>query len=289
MKNRLLILGGGFGLYGYLPAATETSWEVSTLTRYRNAILGRVELKGILSQVTFVEENKIDIESFDGIVIARDPTRQLDFVKQNSRFHGHFFLEKPIGATLSSSQEILNILQSRKATFSVAYLFPYQSWYKGILSRMSPNFSLSIVWKIPMVEIKSWKNYEQLGGGILSYYGIHLLSLIVELRHEVENLEVDSKPNFFSLRSASSSGSLKFDLLTSDSPSFEVGIVSSKGRFVWRGATPFGMIPTSGLRDPRIPALSEYLSNCSTNNNSVDSILREQKILELRESISKIL
>ena len=38
MTLELGILGGGFGIYGYLPAAVDNGWNVKLLEKYRKTI-----------------------------------------------------------------------------------------------------------------------------------------------------------------------------------------------------------------------------------------------------------
>ncbi len=109
MSKQLLILGGGFGLYAYLPAALKANWQVSTLKRYRNFLSNRTELVDFVGQITFEEEDGLDLDLYAGIVVARNPIEQFKFVQQALDFKGHYFLEKPIGATMDSSLELLKI------------------------------------------------------------------------------------------------------------------------------------------------------------------------------------
>jgi hypothetical protein len=289
VNNQLLVLGGGFGLYGYIPAALKLNLRVATLERYRNFLSNRTELVDFVNQITFVEEDNLDFDMYEGIVVARNPIEQLKFVQQTSVFKGHYFLEKPIGATLHSSLELLKILETRESSFSIAYLFRYQDWYKQILNRSSVDFNLSINWKIPRVENTSWKNEESFGGGLLSYYGIHLLSLIVELKSEIESLRVFYKPDILRIDSIESSKVFHIELSTASSPAFEINLSSAGHNYHWSGLSPFGSMPITGIPDPRIPALAQYLSESREQKDTVKLFLLERRIQELRETISRVL
>jgi hypothetical protein len=289
MSKQLLILGGGFGLYGYLPAALKANWQVSTLERYRNFLNNRTELVDLVNQISFVEEDNLDLDIYDGIVIARNPIEQLKFVKQASGFKGHYFLEKPIGATLDSSLELLEILETRASSFSIGYLLRYQDWYKKILTNSSGDFNLSINWKIPRLQSTSWKNDEELGGGLLSYYGIHLLVLIAELNSEIESLQIIHKPDILRIDSTQSSKVFKIELTAASSPAFEINLSCPSHDYLWSGMSPFGSTPNAGLPDPRIPALAQYLSESREQKDSKKLLLLERRIQELRETISEVL
>lgn len=289
MNRKLLILGGGFGLYGYLPAALKANWDISTLERYRTSLYGRKELDNFANQISFMQEADIDLDLFDGVVIARNPSEQLKFVEQASRYEGHFYLEKPIGATLKSSLDLLKLLELRKSSFSIAYLFRYLDWYKKIFSCGDDLYNLSINWKVPQPKMNSWKIEESLGGGLLSYYGIHLLALVAELNCEVENLDLWYKTDILKIESNKSPRNFQIELSTAESPKFEVNLVTQGDIYKWTGASPFGSIPISGISDPRIPALTEYLSEPRERKDRQDVLLMERRIQELRETISQIL
>lgn len=289
MSKQLLILGGGFGLYGYLPAALKANWQVSTLERYRNFLSTRTELVDFVNQITLVEEDNLDLDIYEGIVIARNPIEQLKFVQQTSDFKGHYFLEKPIGVTLDSSLELLKILETRASSFSIAYLLRYQDWYKKILTGSIGDFDVSINWKIPRVESASWKNDDTFGGGLLSYYGIHLLVLIAELNSEIESLQLFYKPDILRIDSNESSKVFHVELSVASSPAFEITLSSPSHNYHWNGMSPFGSTPIAGLPDPRIPALAQYLSESREQRDSKKLLLLERRIQELRETISQVL
>lgn len=289
VNKQLLILGGGFGLYGYLPAALKLNWRVSTLERYRNFLSNRTELVDLVNQITFVEEDSLNLDLYGGIVVARNPIEQFKFVQQTSDFKGHYFLEKPIGVSLDSSLKLLKILETRASSFSIAYLFRYQDWYKKIRTGSNDDYNLSISWKIPRVENTSWKNEDSSGGGLLSYYGIHLLTLIVELKSEIESLQLFHKPDILRIDSSEGSKVFHFELSTASSPVFEISHSSQGGSYHWSGASPFGSIPIAGIPDPRIPALAQYLSESWEQKGSIKILLQERRIQELRETISRVL
>ena len=289
MNNQLLILGGGFGLYGYLPAAMQTKWQVTTLSRYKSFLEGRVELSGLLNRVTFVAENDLDPNNFDAVVIARTPQQQIDFVRSNLSFEGHLFLEKPLGNTATSTSELLDVLQSRKSNFSVAYLFRYQDWYRAIASQKQSECSVTINWRITPSRNQNWKKQIDAGGGILSYYGVHLLSLIVDFEYDLQSLQINYGEDFLGIRSRNSLSQLDIKLTVDSVAGFEIDLKSLTGNHHWIGASPFGINPTPEIPDPRIPALIEYLSGWKTHRDLAESIAHERKILRLRQTISEIL
>ncbi len=289
VSGQLLILGGGFGLYGYVPAAIQTSWQVTTLSRYKGLLENRTELSGLLNQVDFISETDLDPQFYDAIVIARTPRQQFDFVQANPTFQGHYFLEKPLGDTEESTLQLLDTLQSRKSSFSVAYLFEYQEWYKHLASGENLGTDVAIDWRISSPKNRSWKESPDAGGGILAYYGVHLLSLIVDCAYDLRNLEISHQTDLLEIKLKNSSREISLKLSVGQISSFEVVLKGRNGVYHWSRETPFGVIPTPGIPDPRIPALIEYLSGWSKHKSLSEFVTKERKILELRQTISAIL
>jgi hypothetical protein len=246
-------------------------------------------LSGLLNRVNFVAEDILDPNIYDAIVIARTPQQQIDFVRSNSSFGGHFFLEKPLGNSVKSTSELLDVLQSRKSSFSVAYLFEYQEWYRSIASQKLSECSVNIDWRITPSRNQNWKKLIDAGGGILSYYGVHLLSLIADCEYDSQSLQIINGEDFLRIRSENASRQLDFKLIVDDVAGFEINLKSLTEIYHWSGASPFGMVPTPGIPDPRIPALIEYLSKWKTHKTLAEAIAHERKILRLRQTISKIL
>jgi len=242
-----------------------------------------------LNRVTFVAESDLDPNIYDAVVIARTPQQQIDFVRSNSSFEGHLFLEKPLGNTVKSTSELLDVLQSRKSNFSVAYLFLYQDWYRAIASQKQSACNVTINWRITPSRNQNWKKQIDAGGGILSYYGVHLLSLIVDCEYDLQSLQINCGEDFLGIRSKNSSSQLDIKLRVDDVAGFEVNLKGLTGNYHWSGASPFGINPTPEIPDPRIPALIDYLSGWQTHKDLAESIAQERKILRLRQTISEIL
>ena len=82
MTLEIGILGGGFGIYGYLPAAVGNGWNVKLLERYRKSIQDRVELNYCLESCVFVQDESELLGSVDYLVIARIPKEQYRIISR---------------------------------------------------------------------------------------------------------------------------------------------------------------------------------------------------------------
>lgn len=289
MNNRLLILGGGFGIYGYLPAALKANWNVATLSRYKADLNARVELSNLVHQVSFVDENNLDPNSYDAVVVARTPQQQVNFIRANPSFSGHLFLEKPLGDSVNATTEVLDFLEFHKLRFSIAYLFQYQDWYQKIFLKRHSGYKVMIDWRITPNVNQNWKNEIGAGGGVLSYYGVHLLSLIIDCEYSLGDLIIKYDPNCLEVTSTNLQRPLNVKLSIDKTAAFKVDLDNHSNGYHWSGISPFGIKPTAGLPDPRVPALIRYLSDEERHQNLVESISKERKILEFRQTIFNLL
>ncbi len=287
MTKRLLILGGGFGMYGYLPAAIYRGFNVSTLDRYQATIQERFELREFLSEINFIGSEPLKFDDYDAVVIARTPAQQMELVKQNLNYRGHFFLEKPLGNSLTNHSKLLDILIRNHLRFSVAYLFRYAEWYKPAIDSIVLGEPLRILWSLPHGESESWKKVESDGGGLLTYYGIHLLSLLAEAKISKDSLRLSSAENLIEIFSRNKK--ISFQIYYSSNSSFKVYTGESDAIPKWDLYSPFGSTPAKGLRDPRIEMLSEYLACIDAGMNNATYANLEIAILELRTCLESLL
>lgn len=289
MKKKLLILGAGFGLYGYLPAAIKNGYSVYTLDRYQSFISSRNELSQYISRVRFVKEEFVDFHWFDGVVIARIPENQLDLVDANLDFKGHIFLEKPLGTNSDTHEYLVDRLSLCNTDFSVAYLFRYLDWYRHVLGIQGEDCSINIDWRIPDGGEESWKRDNRLGGGLASYYGIHLFSMLVDIGGSPHSMEFRKSSSSLIISGVTHSTSFRFSVSYSQIPSFQVKIRNISGVRSWNLLSPFGPLPTAGISDPRLPGLSEYLQNWGVDETFGDRIIHERKVIEFRRIVERLM
>lgn len=274
-------------MYGYLPAAIYRGFNVSTLDRYQSTIEERFELREFLSEINFVGSEPLKFDDYDAVVIARTPAQQMELVKQNLNYRGHFFLEKPLGNSLENHSKLLDILSGNHLRFSIAYLFRYAEWYKPTINSIILGEPLRILWSLPRGESESWKKVKSDGGGLLTYYGIHLLSLLAEAKISKDSLRLSSTENFIEIFSKDKT--ISFQICYSTNSSFKVYTGDTDSIPKWDLESPFGSTPAKGLRDPRIEMLSEYLACINAETNNANYANHEIAILELRTCLEPLL
>lgn len=274
------ILGGGFGIYGYLPAVHKLGFEILLLDRYEKKLIERAELRDFLPSIRFCESEEVLIEASDCLVFARTPILQYHFISQNTKAltsKKHVFLEKPLAINSHHSNELLELLTQNRINFSIAYLFRYTKWYQEISNTVSDNRSFSIKWQIPVVNTE-WKNKSSLGGGPLRFYGIHFFPLFFELGVDLSKISVSDDTSSFRIEDLGYS-KIKVDgVLVDKNPFFRVNELST-GASIFSASTPLGERSTFGLPDPRIPIIEKYLAQQLFGPSSIDKTILFEKEL----------
>ena len=96
------ILGGGFGLYGYLPAVAErTGGQIHTLEHYRETIRKRQDIKDYENRVVFEKDAKAVFACCNAVIIALRPADQELLLAEilDQKWTGKIILEKPLART----------------------------------------------------------------------------------------------------------------------------------------------------------------------------------------------
>ena len=283
------ILGGGFGLYGYMPACLGLGWKVHTLRRYHDIIVNRPELQSYVSQIDFHDHEESLTSTVDALIFARDPDSQEKLVKFIDRSFDHLFLEKPLTSNVVKHIEVLDRLVAKKQNFSVGYLFSYTGWFNQVLSLASMKCltNVEIEWSIKPNE-SDWKFNKKSGGGLGSYYGIHFIPLIISMGLTLGDIRVTSSEKSLVISSLKESVidlSIKIDLL--GSPRFDLtldGVVDGKTMKSSLGS-PFGDVPIKGIPDPRIGMLIRYMDFQVQNNPIEENVMIENAVIEYRKLI----
>ena len=111
-----LIIGSGFGIYGYLPAIYKNSKKIFLNIKYKKKIEKRIELIRYLKRVIWYFDIKDINCNIDYVIIAQNPKKQFLVTKRILRLlkPKHLFLEKPISHTPSQSLNFIEFLEKKK-------------------------------------------------------------------------------------------------------------------------------------------------------------------------------
>lgn len=266
-----VIFGGGFGLYGYLPALLYSGYDVCLPRRYKPILQGREDGRLWIEKVHWVEDERAALDLAETIVIAKPPQYQAECVRA-ALLHGRrlkkLFLEKPLAPSPSEAADLLALLRRRQIPFKIAYLFLYEPWLESLAKVVhQQENTISIHWSFLAHhfrhDLKNWKREQSEGGGALRFYAIHLLAAAVYLGYSsVREAALEKDARCFS---ACLSGEGRADLLLdvdSGSETTEFLILAGAKQCVVSAEDPFlrGKQLT-GILDYRVEVLHKYLTS----------------------------
>jgi hypothetical protein len=276
------VLGGGFGLYGYLPALLELNKEVYTLKKYKSFMEKRHDLRTYINDVKFISNEQKMLDFVDNVVIARKPNQQLDLINQVSKRFNHIFFEKPLAEKVSDHVRFVQELESIDQSFSVAYLIKHTEWYREVMDFLPDRENLEIKWKIKN-PIHSWKNLSFSDQGLFSFYGIHTAPLVHELSGVKKPIEKCGSSSLI-IRVL---GRLNLTIFLSygNENAFTVKSSGTQDKTIYSSLTPFGNLGGAGIRDSRIDPLKLYIIDSLNKSDSRPNIVVEKFIIDIRTEI----
>ena len=278
------VLGGGFGIYGYIPAIFNNGWDVLTLEKYRDNISERKELLKYQSAIEYAADDSSLIKRCNSLVVARDPNSQVRTIKSLGNFKGWIFLEKPLAPKVSQHEEMLNFLETRD--FSIAYLFPFTKWYELLVEKVLKKeiSKILITWEVLPKE-SNWKWEISKGGGLCDFYGVHFVKLIDHLNISMNSLTCEASKGKIEICGRNGEG-LELIIRISSGRTNKFAVLTAKLKetmiALYMEPSPFGDIGTRGVEDPRVPILAKYLA--AKPSSSVDL---ERKVIMFRRICEK--
>ena len=259
-----LIIGSGFGIYGYLPAVYKNSKKIFLNIKYKKKIEKRIELTRYLKRVTWYFDIKDINNKIDYVIIAQNPKKQFLIVKKILRFlkPKHLFLEKPICHTPNKSLNFVEFLHKNKIKFSVGYLFAYLNWYRYIKKNLTYNQKFEITWRIRLNKKNNlWKSNHKEGGGLVRFYSIHLFRLFHDLDlTKIHKVSVNKKHCKFILKDQKENIiflNVKYALIN------QFHIKHNKNYFL-KSSNPF-MKSIKINKDPRVSIIQKYIKDIFEN------------------------
>lgn len=185
------IFGSGFGLYGYLPAVLARSEHSVVLPeRYKDVVLGRSELRHYHQRITWVPSISDALCLCNCAIISVTPEKQKHIVDNVLSFDGinKILIEKPICPTPVEAEILLDKLIGTGASIRVGYIFLYTDWYDIVKNYIEENKKITISWAFKAHHFfhnkYPWKRFHSKGGGVLRFYGIHILSVLASLGYQ---------------------------------------------------------------------------------------------------------
>ncbi len=268
---KYLILGSGFGLYGYLPAVlSKKNNTVYLEKKYKKIINSRKELTIYKNKIIWIQNYLSNLEIIDYLIIAKRPSDQVKIIKKiinKKNILKKIFLEKPIAKNPLAAKNLLNILKKKKINVSFGFIFQYTNWYKKIKNFIKENKKkneIEIIWNFNAFflkkKIKSWKNDISQGGGIINFYGIHFIKLINELGFNkiINSTQIKKNYWFSSYKKNKQIFKLKINI-SAKKNLFKIKLKSYSKNTSINLPNPFGKNNNFTKKDNRVVFLIKYL------------------------------
>ena len=183
------IVGSGFGLYGYMPAVLTLGHVPLMPVRYRDKLLSRHELCQFDSSVSWVKDETELFDHSDALIVALQPSLQVAVVRSSLAYPNikRYLLEKPIAPTPAEAIELMQTLSANGKNVQAGFNFRHTPWAQSlhaVIHDTGTHDQLSINWAFKAHHlvhgVDTWKRDPNSGGGVLSFYGIHIVALLAE-------------------------------------------------------------------------------------------------------------
>jgi len=184
------IIGSGFGIYGYLPALLKVYGEGVILPlSYKDKLLARSELIQFSTWISWAETLEEALNESTGVVLATTPARQLTIASEllNRPNIKRLILEKPLAPSPRLATHLLNKLKSADIDYRISYTFLHSEWYSKVDWNTIEHRSnvLTLRWTFMahhfLHHVQTWKRSHNDGGGVLRFYGIHIIAFLARL------------------------------------------------------------------------------------------------------------
>jgi hypothetical protein len=156
--------------------------------RYHARFCARPELVPFSSFIQWEQDESVVLQRATSVIFALPPSLQQERVILSLQ-HAHIdrlLLEKPLAPCPESAARLFDHLLHSGKIFRIGYLFRYTHWGKQLLAalRVNDRNDLFIRWNFLAHHfhhpISTWKRSHAAGGGVIRFYGIHLVALLAE-------------------------------------------------------------------------------------------------------------
>lgn len=192
--KKILIIGSNFGSKIYLTAFLKLDQLFQIYICSPNIYNKKINKK-IVKYKSY--EKAILENNFEYIICVATPNVQfkvLEFLNKNKIGLNGILLEKPISENLPKIQKSIKILNVNKIPFFVNFIFTELETYKKLKKILKKNDinEINYTWTFKQSyfinKIPTWKINDNLGGGLLKYYGIHAIYNLVDLININKNI-----------------------------------------------------------------------------------------------------
>jgi hypothetical protein len=282
------IIGSGFGIYGYLPALVEGFGETVVLPSiYKDKILSRRELASTVANIRWVKDENVALSLAKSIVIATTPERQFEVVMRCLSLSNieKLIIEKPVAVTPERAAILVANLDAKKKRYRIGFTFLYTSWQKKLRwsKLLVSKDELTITWTFMAnhfdKKLPTWKRNRTEGGGVLRFYGIHLVALLASQGYDgvlESKIEGDLPDEPLRWRAVLTGSGLANCNVFLDSfctqKRFEISQSNSKNkRIILTAGDPFELECSDQCSDSRIGPLKRLIGTFEDDDSNVKS------------------
>lgn len=190
----IAILGSGFGLYGYVPALAKSHPGTPLILEaaYEPVFSQRQELQEYLPGIKWTNTREDALAAANLVVIALRPEDQWTWGQSLSAYPNitQVLLEKPLAPTPRQSDNLLSLLHQDGKKVRVGYNFLFTSWGQELILKPSVTEAkpMKISWSFRahhfLHSLDTWKKSHMRGGGVLRFYGIHIIAMLAALGYD---------------------------------------------------------------------------------------------------------
>jgi predicted dehydrogenase len=195
------IIGGKFGIYGWLSAILKSGYSKSIAleTRHMEEFTKYNWLVKHTDQIVWVDSPYDVITLSENLVLAIPPDQTFDYLESICKAGiKTLIVEKPICETPEKAFAFITAVEASGIVMFSSFLFLFTNWYIELadkLFKMDKNEIVVIDWFFKADHFKNnkenWKRYHKQGGGPLRFYGIHLIALMADLGYRPYKQTID--------------------------------------------------------------------------------------------------
>ncbi|MBU3538242.1 hypothetical protein [Polynucleobacter sp. UK-Gri1-W3] len=282
LVQRWGVLGGGFGLYGYIPAlASNPLLRAIVLAKHHDVINKRPELRQYLPMINFVSTREEILTQSDSLIISVPPLIQKKYLMDTDlKKYKYLILEKPLAAVPIDACSILKRSIELSDSIRIGYSFLNTDWGRELIKKIEKIDSMceiEITWHFYAhyfgSETPSWKGDHNQGGGPLRFYGIQLIALLgkahdLDVKYSAIVSDKFLKPYQWQAEFVNSQGAkIRIELnCRSKSEKFQIRSNSRGSLEIFTLRNPFSNETAENGSDKRVGILSQIINSLDVDN-----------------------
>lgn len=197
------IIGGGFGLYGWLPAVAThyPNEKILIAERYKQKFFNIPELHIYYDRIEWIKTPRDIIFKGPSTLILAIPPKSVEYYLHsilNSKTIKTLIVEKPICETPKKSKDFIEQIKTKGIDVISPFLFIFSEWFGDLnyyIHLKDADEVITIDWSFKADHFKfdknNWKRDHNQGGGPLRFYGIHLIAVLAELGYVSSRQSLD--------------------------------------------------------------------------------------------------